>query len=177
MTTNAQIEIANKILETGLLTKVYHSCQALRDEVSQKFLPVYRKGAQLPYVGIDDTKGFFAYIRANGDMTAKISRVGSCENAYDIVAPFRVVFYNDKERRSFEHLIAQLSVFTFLPIVKLNRIINDAGRLLKEEQPNYNANFDGQTFYVAFDITVSFVLLPNTCEQDLCTVYQNPVCK
>lgn len=177
MTTAQQIIIANKILETGLVTAVYHSCQRLRDEQSQRFFPVYQKGAELPYVGIDDAKGLFAYIRSNGDMVAKVSRVGSCLNTYDMSAPLRVVFFNDHERRNFEYLVLQLSAFTFMPGLALTRIITDAQQLLRDEQPTFNHNFDGGTFYVAFDITINFLLLPNDCEQKPCEVQPNPICK
>lgn len=177
MTTNLQIAIAEDIIATGIVNRVYHSCQLLRDEHYQQFIPVYRKGAEQPYAGIDDTKGLFAYIRANGDIAADISPVVSCENAYKMKAPLRVVFFSDNEKRDFDLLISRLTAFTFSKGVRLTRIITDAGKLVKDEQPIFQHQFDGQTFYAAFDITVTFVLLPNQCEQTDCAAYVNPICK
>lgn len=177
MTTDIQIGIAQNIIASGIVNKVYHSCQLLRDEQYQQFFPVYRKGAEQPYIGIDDTKGLFAYIRANGDMSAEVSRVASCSNAYDMKAPLRVVFFSDNERRDFGLLVTRLSAFAFAAGVRLNRVITDMNKLLKDEQPNFAHQFDGQTFYVALDITVTFVLSPNLCEQTDCKAYVNPLCK
>jgi hypothetical protein len=177
MTTEKQIAIANMIIATGLVSKVYHSCQLLRDDQSQRFYPVYQRGAEQPYIGIDDTKGMFAYIRGNGDTTAAMAKIGSCPTTYDMAAPVRVVFFNDYEKRDFNTLVTKLSSFTFLGGLKLTRIITDTHRLLREEQPTFQHSFDGLTFYVAFDITINFLHLPSDCEQKDCVTWPNPICK
>lgn len=177
MTTDAQIIIANKILETGLVSRVYHSCTLLKDEQSGRFFPVYKKGAEMPYTGIDDAKGLFCYIRSNGNMGAQVNRVASCEQSYDISAPMRVVFFSDNERRDFGQLVKQLAIFTFMPGLALAAIITDSYRLLKDEQPEFMHAFDGETFYIAFDITINFLLLSGACEAAACKAYVNPICK
>lgn len=176
MTTEHQINIAKEILKTGLVSRVFHSCHLLRDEQAQQFFPVYKRGEDQPYIGIDDSKGLFAYIRANGDATPRDAKLGGCLHNYDMLAPLRVVFFSDNEKRDFNVLTTQLAAFTFVPPVKLVRIITDTHRLLREEQPIYTHSFDGQTFYIAFDITINFLLLPSHCEQKNCVAFPNPIC-
>lgn len=175
MTTEQQIEIANKILATGLVTKVFHSCQMLRTEDNQQLYPAYPKGNEYTYAGIDDTKGLFAYIRVNGDMAGVPLKVTSCGRAYDMDAPMRVVFFNDNEDRNQEELLASLATFTFLKGITLVRVVTDKFRLVKEESPLFRSHFDGKTFYVAFDVLVSFILLPSDCAKDQCKVHPNPI--
>lgn len=170
-----QIAIAEEIIKTGLVNKVFHSCELVRDENGQVIYPAYKIGGELSYAGISDTKGLFAYIRNNGDPVGANFKVDSCGKNYQMTAPLRVVFFSDYEKRDFETLITQLTSFSFLSKVTLVRIINDKFRLIREESPMFQHNFDGKTFYVAFDVTVSFVLLKSNCEFDSCKTYLNPV--
>lgn len=172
-----QIEIATAILATGLVSKVYHSCELYRDPQKGTMYPVYLKGGEQTYVGVDDTQDLFAYIRTNGDIAAVPNKTQSCGRSYDLTTPLRVVFFRDNE--PFDHgiLIDALSQFTMLKGVTLSRIIDDKVRLVREESDIFRPTFDGRTFYVAFDILVSSLLLPSTCEIDLCDVFTNPICK
>jgi hypothetical protein len=175
MTTKQQIAIAEAIIKTGLVTKVFHSCELLRNDQSQTLYPAYMLGKEFVYTGIDDAKGLFAYIRTNGDTVSVPFKMDSCAKSYTITVPMRVVFFNDNESRDFQELTRLLSSFTFLTNVNLVRIITDKFRLVREESPMFRENFDGQTFYVAVDITLTFVLLPSDCEPNVCPIYQNPV--
>jgi hypothetical protein len=177
MTTDLQIEIANAILATGLVTKVFHSCQLLREESGTQLYPVYPRGQDFVYVGPDDTKGFFAYIRSNGDLAMTPLKVGGCGTSYDVLAPMRVVFFHDGETRSHEDLLTKLSTFAFRPNVALQRIITDKFRLLREESDLYRPSFDAKTFYTAFDVSVNLVLLQSDCGPNkVCAVHPNPIC-
>lgn len=175
MTTEKQIEIAQRILETDLVKKVFHSCQLLKNDQSQTIYPAYQRGAEFTYAGIDDTKGLFAYIRNNGDMVGVPFKMSACGRTYTMTAPLRVVFFNDNEDRNQEELIRQLGTFTFLKNVTLQRIITDKFRLVKEESAIFRERFDGKTFYVAFDVFVTFILLPSDCENKTCNVHPNPI--
>lgn len=175
MTTAHQILIGNKILETGLVKKFFHSVQLLKDEKRQILYPAYPSGAEYTYSGIDDSRGLFGYIRTNGDMSGAPFKIASCDRSYTVTAPMRVVFFNDNEDRNQEELIRRLTTFTFLRNVNLVRIITDKFRLVTEESPVFRENFDGKTFYVAFDIQVTFILLPSDCESDDCIIHPNPI--
>jgi hypothetical protein len=48
---------------------------------------------------------------------------------------------------------------------------------VRDERETNDPNFDGQVFYIAFDIVVNTVLLPSDCEVDACAVVANPICK
>lgn len=175
MTTEKQIGIAEAIIATGLVSKVFHSCQLLKTQESQTLYPAYQIGAEFTYAGIDDTRGLFAYIRTNGDTTSVPFKIDSCRRAYTITAPLRVVFFNDNETRDHGELTRQLGTFAFLSGVTLVRIITDKFRLVREESQLFREKFDGQTFYIAFDISLTFVLSSSDCESKVCQVYANPV--
>jgi len=175
MTVKKQIEIAEEIIKTGLVTKVFHSCQLLKDEEGRTVYPAYQVGAEFTYAGIDDAKGLFAYIRVNGDAQAVPLKLTSCQGAYTVTAPLRVVFFNDNESRNQDDLATRLLTFTFLQNVFLVRVISDRHRLVREESQVFREKFDGKTFYVAVDINVTFILLPSDCAPEACIVYPNPV--
>lgn len=175
MTTEKQIAIANEILATGMVEKVFHNCQLLKNEESQTLYPVYQRGADFIYSGLDDTIGLFAYIRTNGDMSGVPMKIQSCGRDYSMTSPLRVVFFNDNETRNHEELIRQLASFTFMQNVTLQRIITDKFRLVREESPLFRESFDGKTFYIAFDIAVTFILLPSDCEKKTCIAHPNPL--
>jgi hypothetical protein len=174
MTTAKQIEIAQAIIATGLVNKVFHSCQILRDD-NQQLYPVYQSGKDWTYAGIDDAKGLFAYIRSNGDIVSVPFKMQSCARSYDVTAPLRVVFFSDNEDRNQEELLSKLTSFAFMTGLNLVRIVTDKFRLVKEESPVFRARFDGKTFYAAFDVTANFILLPSTCETDMCETHPNPI--
>lgn len=174
MTTLQQIAIAEQIIKTGLVTKVFHSCQLLSDD-QKKLYPAYQRGAEFTYTGIDDAKGLFAYIRNNGDLVGVPLKIQSCSRSYDMAAPLRVVFFNDNEDRNHEDLITKLAPLSFLTGVTLQRIITDKYRLVREESDIFRERFDGKTFYVAFDLLVAFLLLPSTCPTNVCETFVNPV--
>ena len=175
MTTEKQIPIAEAIIATGLVSKVFHSCQLLKNEEQQTLYPAYQIGAEFTYAGIDDTRGLFAYIRTNGDSFAVPFKLGACGRSYTMTVPLRVVFFNDNESRDHDELVRQLGTFTFLSGLTLVKITTDKFRLVREESPLFRSKFDGRTFYVAFDVSITFILLPSDCENKICKVYPNPV--
>lgn len=174
MTTEKQIEIAKSILESGLVTKVFHSCIMLRNDPADIY-PVYQRGKEFVFTGLDDTKGLFAYIRENGDITSVPFKLDSCSLSYEVTAPLRVVFFNDNETRDHAWLLEKLAKFSFFTRVRLQKIITDKFRLVKEESPLFRSKFDGKTFYVAFDVFLTFILLQNSCEPSACITHPNPI--
>lgn len=175
MTTAKQIQIAEELIKSGLVSKVFHSCQIIRDDKNQTLYPAYPRGGEYVYTGIDDSKGLFAYIRENGDMAGFPLKIESCGRSYTMTAPLRIVFFNDNETRDQADLVRRLSAFTFLTNVTLVRVITDKFRLVREESPLFRQSFDGKTFYAAIDVTVTFVLSSSDCATEACIVYKNPV--
>lgn len=175
MITIKQIEIAQAIADGGLVKKVFHSCQLLKDDQHRTLYPAYKKGAEYTYTGIDDAIGLFCYIRSNGDIVSTLLKIASCGKNYQIIAPLRAVFFNDAEDRDFDFLIAKLSAFTFLQGVSLVKIVTDKYRLVNEESDIFRERFDGKTFYIAIDFTITLQLMPNDCESPDCSIYPNPI--
>lgn len=172
-----QIEIANAILDTRLVTKVYHSCELVKDNDRRVLFPGYAKGDEYLYAGADDTKQLFAYIRSNGDISSVPLAITSCRRSYNLTIPLRVVFYNDSEDRDFNYLTMKLGAVTFLQNVNLVRVITDKFRLAKEESDISKETFGAKTFYIAYDITANTVLLPDQCDNAACVTHANPICQ
>jgi hypothetical protein len=179
MTTAQEIKIAQRILETGLVNKVYYSTVLLRDEQNgQRMFPAYQRGADFVYVGPDDTQGLFAYIRLNGEISSVPFKIESCGGSSQITVPLRVVFFNDNEDRDHSWLLLKLASFTFMRDITLQRVIDDRFRLAKEESDLYRTRFDGKTFFVAFDVFLKVLLLSSQCEDTKpCESFPNPICK
>ena len=92
MITEKQIEIANVLLATGI-NAVYHSVELVEDDKGVKF-PAYKMGSEQYYVGPDDTKKMFAYIRTSGQVyTSRNDAEGSCSKMYTMSAPHRIVIF------------------------------------------------------------------------------------
>lgn len=172
-----QVELAQAIVDTGLVTKVYHSCEIITDRSKGRLYAAFPRGKEYVPVAIDDTSELFAYIRYNGDVPTTPLGVGSCGRYYEAQVPLRVVFFNDYEKRDFDLLEAKLLGFTMKQNVTLTRIINDKFRLFREESDLGSPNLDGAVFYRAFDILVKILLLPDDCLNAECKSYANPLCK
>lgn len=177
MTTDLQLQIARHIIGTGLVHSMFHSCELIKDVENRTLHAAYKQGAEYIYVGIDDQKALYGYIRTNGDANSVPLKITSCRRSYDVDTPLRVVFYNDQEDRDHEWLTTKLASFTFLTGVTLQRVIVDKFRLQREESDVQDPNFDGRIFYVAFDIVVNTILLPSDCAVNNCPVHPNPICK
>ena len=177
MTTEEQIAIAKKIIEGGICTKVFHSAELIRDPTRGPLYPAYPKGAEYLYMGPDDTKGFFAYIRSNGNYSSVPLPTSSCQKSYEIQVPLRVVFFHDSDNRDRNFLLTKLAPFTFMQNVRLVQVIDDKFRLIREESPRFSEHFDAKTFFAAFDILVKKILLSSECEQMPCDPVTNPICK
>lgn len=176
MTLDKQLEIAQAILQTGLVKQVYHSCELIKDPKLGTLYPAYLKGNEQVYVGPDDTKGMTCYIRAAGDGTPTAMKTQSCAGGYQVLTPLRIVFFHDEEDRNRSRLIDQLLGFSFLQNVTLTRIVDDKYKLAREESDMRRDTMDGRTFYVAFDILVNSLLLPSTCAAVSCAAIVNPIC-
>lgn len=149
----------------------------LKDENGGDSFPAYKKGTEWLYVGVDDTRELFGYMRQNGDIVSVPYKMASCARSYQMTAPLRVVFFKDSEERDFDELTRQLASFTFTQNVTLVKIITDKFRLIREESPVFrdSPKFDGKTFYIAIDIFISFILQASDCESENCNSLPNPI--
>lgn len=177
MTTEEQIAIAQGLVDTGLVKKVYHSCEMLRDPQSRKMFPVYRIGKEYHYAGIDDRNLLFAYIRTNGPVQLfRPQNVGSCGKSYEVAVPLRVVFFNDHEERDKARLLQKLLEFTFQPNILFQRVSDDMFLLSREESDLQRPQFDANVFYIAVDVLLKKFISRKGCDVDLCPTFPNPIC-
>lgn len=177
MITEKQIEIGNALLATGLVNSVYHSAELVEDKTGVKF-PAYKIGDEQFYIGPDDTRKMFAYIRSSGQATRLTDdKEGSCAKMYKISAPHRVVIFQDHASGNFDAIIRKLLSLTFLKDVSFVAYNYNAFQLGKQESPIGDFAFDATTFYLAIDIQIKFLIFPNQCDEDSCITYPNPICQ
>lgn len=175
MVTEKQIEIAQKLLSNNLVNKVFHSVELVEDDKGVKY-PAYKVGNEQYYVGPDDTKQMFAYIRTNG--AARVSNTtleGSCSKMYTMNVPTRVVIFQDHNKEDFDALIRRMLVVGFLKDVDLVGYNNNSFQLGKQESQIGKFAFDSTTFYLAIDLIIKVNLRGSECESDKCIVYPNPI--
>jgi len=174
MITEKQIEIAGVLNAVGVGT-VFHSCELIEDDKGVKF-PAYKIGNEQYYVGPDDTRKMFAYIRSLGAATrVREDKEGSCAKMYLMQAPCRIVVFQDHTSQDFDSLIRRLLKVTFISNVSLISFNNNAFQLGKQESPIGKFAFDATTFYLAIDVLIKFWIFPNQCEDESCPVYPNPI--
>jgi hypothetical protein len=170
MITEKQIEIA-KALNSAGVGVVYHSVELIEDEKGVKF-PAYNES----YVGPDDTKKMFGYIRQSGPATrVRETLEGSCAKMYLMQAPCRVVVFQDHTADNHDALARKLLRVAFIQGVSLISFSTNAFQLGKQESPIGKFAFDATTFYLAIDVQVKFWIFPNQCEEDECEVFPNPI--
>jgi len=172
MITEKQIEIANALLSTGLIEKVWHSVELVEDKGGVKF-PAYQEN----YVGPDDTKKMFAYIRSSGPTyTGRNLLEGSGAKMYSLIAPHRIVIFKDHCSDNFDNLIRRLLRVAFIKDVTLSSFSSNSFQLAKQESPIGNFAFDATTFYLAIDVQIKLSVRQSECENDICIVHPNPIC-
>jgi hypothetical protein len=176
MIVEKQIEIARKLIATGLVNNVYHSVEIVRDEKEEKY-PAYKQGAEQFYIGPDDSKLMYGYIRQNGTVQVVDQKMESgCSKIYKVSAPHRVVVFKDKEAGNFDALVQQLLFCVFVKDVVLVSFTNDAFKLAQQESPMGDFAFDATTFYLAIDVKISVWLTERQCKEDSCIIHSNPIC-
>jgi hypothetical protein len=175
MITEKQIEIANTLIQSDLIDRVFHSVELVEDDKGAKF-PAYKTGDEQYYVGPDDSKKMFAYIRTLG-AAAKIGEglEGSCSKMYRMGVPVRVVVFQDGTKDDFDSLIQRLLKVSFIKDVSLIGWNNNSFLLGKQESPIGNFAFDATTFYLAIDLQIKVWLYGNQCDEDVCKVFPNPI--
>lgn len=170
----------DKILDTGLTYRVFHSVKKFEDVNEGTTYPVYPSGIdEFTYVGIDDTKHMTVYCRQIDDLrVVKPELIASSLYNYRVAIPHRMVFFNDFEKRNQDDLLSRFIQFAFLPNIKLLRVIVDKERLANMESTAKGFNFGDETFYAAIDFEIALTLSQQNCEIELtCDSLTNPYTK
>ncbi|MEO7049879.1 MAG: hypothetical protein ABI091_31535 [Ferruginibacter sp.] len=176
MITEKQIEIAKALISTGEISQVYHSVELVEDKSGIKY-PACKKGAEQYYVGPDDKKKMFAYIRQNGNVqTIEEILHGGCGKMYKVKIPLRIVVFHDHEKNDFDILVKKMLSFTYTKDISLLSFKTNAFQLGKEESPLGDFAFDATTFYLAIDVNVKMLMANSTCDEDACITHSNPIC-
>lgn len=176
MIVDIQKDIADALIKTGLIKKVYHSVQLIEDKKGVKF-PAYKVGDEQFDLVPDDSKDRLCYIRQTGKLvTDQVSLEGSCSSLYKMKVPLRIVVFKDHEKDDFESITLKLLTATFLKNINLASVSNNAYELGRQECPVSDFNFDATTFYIAIDVIAKFSINSNMCEIPACIVHPNPFC-
>lgn len=172
-------QLFTRVIETKFVSGIYHSALLSEIEKGKGLMPVVNLNGRYKYIGIDDTKGFFAYCRQTGPLEVLETRkIGGCQTKqYKTQIPQRLVFFNNHEERSHEDISAVLIKAVIGSVgVKLSKVYSDQRDILKQESPTLTFNFTQKTFYCAIDFFVLLTLQTDNCEQEMrCEGLQNPV--
>lgn len=175
MTTRQQIQVAERIIATGLCEQVYINCELFQRD--GKTMPVYKEGNDFMYIGPTDTRFMFAYIRPVGtSKRVAVDQLSSCSKNHKLSVLHRAVFFRDHEERNFELLQKKLLAFTFDKNVDLIGTINSFQALSKLECSLGDFSFGPTTFYYAVDFNVSVSITRSDCDIDYCETIKNPIC-
>lgn len=164
------------LLKQKLVSQVYHSVDILN--INNQRYPGYKKDDEWIYVGPDDSKHMQCYIREIAGLSVDKIEIMSAggKKAYKGKVGYRMVFFNDFEKRDHDQLLIELLAFTYYPSVQLKKVINNNEELLREEGKVKDFTFGATTFYKAIDFFVIQTLQENKCELNIgCGNLQNPV--
>lgn len=171
-------EIFSRLINTELMTQVYHSVIIREvDGIRKPIAPV--KGGY-EYVGVQDEAGFTAYCRATGPLEIESTiNVGSCQaNIIRATIPHKLVFFNDHEERNHDDITGKL-IQAVLGVggVRFQRAITIPEQILSTEAGG-RFTFTPATYYTAIDFSILLRLQADECAQEFgCGGFPNPFCQ
>lgn len=171
MTYQENIELlANNLLID--FDEIYHSAEIIVNDTGVRQPAVSLNDEWISLAPTDQRETI--YIRRNGDddVIGDLG-IGSCVKAYKMRTPLRIVYFKDYSKNHNE-IISKLMQSVLVGHTKLNRIIRDKWKLLKDESSG-DYNFGPTTAYFALDIYTTWVLKPDTCVEDFCLEIENPL--
>lgn len=176
MNVSTQYSLANELFQSGLFSKVYHSVELIEDEQGVVF-PIYRKGSEGYYVGPDDTKGRFAYIREMPEQSYSNEPHDCGTYLHKSNAVMRLVVFSAHESVNFSLLEEKI----FNELIKNGSVVTrtySGVKTLKQLETRFKKEkaFGLDTFYSAFDFKLEKFFIPNDCEDDICKEFKNPIC-
>lgn len=162
MTYEIQKAIAQKIILKGLVTTAY-ICAYLIDK-DNVLIPAYPSGNRFDYVGTDDTKGNYAYIRENGEWNFETKEQLSCSSwLCKVTIPMRIVFFGGNGNRDSKIAVCMTALHGNGCVVK--SVITDKYQLFRSEQRGAeNRLFPYDKTYFAIDFSIVQLLTSNECE-------------
>lgn len=173
MFVDKQIEIAKKLVDAGLLTKVYHSVFFVENETGK--YASYRSGDEFYYVGADDRKGRYGYLREAGPtLVHRHELVSGTSKSYYLDATFRLVVFNDFEKEDRNEIIRRLIKFSFGHGIFLKAIHTDPFEVAKTETIKMDYNFGGNTLFISIEFVIRQLVNEGDCEGE-CIIYPNPI--
>lgn len=101
--------------------------------------------------------------------------IGGCVKSYKMRSSLRIVYFKDNVNNSYETFF-KLMQSVLINGIKLNKIIKDKYKLLKDESSG-QYSFGPKAAYFAIDVYGLWNLIPDTCEDDFCIELENPFCK
>lgn len=162
--------LSNSLL--GNFDVVYHSAEIITAD-DNKFPAVSLKDEWINLAPTDTKETI--YIRRNGDDEVQEDlKVGSCIKSYKMRSQLRVVFFKDNAKNQNE-IISKLMQSVLIGGTKLNKVIRDKYKLLKDESSG-DYSFGPSAAYFAIDIYALWQLTPDSCEEDFCLELDNPLC-
>lgn len=167
------------VLNTGLVNQVFHST-LISKTPDGHIKPVAPVNGVYEYVGIDDTRGFYAYCRQAGDVeTIREEPIGAGQRLYHTQTLHRIVFFNKKESRVHEDITAQLlkAVLSVPKEVRFRKAILLPEQLLQQESPTGKFVFEPDMYYAGIEFYVLLKLQADTCPVEFrCEGLANPFC-
>lgn len=162
--------LANNLV--SYFDEVYHSAEIVAaDDI--KF-PAAAKENEWISLSPSDTKETI-YIRRNGDDEAvEDLKLGGCIKSYKMRSQLRVVYFKDNAD-CHSDILRNLMQSVLVTKTKLNRIIRDKYKLLKDESSG-EYKLGPKAAYFAIDIYILWELMVDECEQD-CIELENPLKK
>lgn len=160
----------------GMVGKIYHDVIIVEQDKNR--FPAYPVGDEYIYVGVDDTKIMNCYLRQVGEMrNISTSFIGGCSELYNIRVPYRLVFFNDPEKRKFDDLNNAIINSLFHQHVEFTSLITDRRVIQQQENLVKNFTLGARTFYVAVDFAIKFQMTKNNCGDVIgCVDIPNPIC-
>lgn len=153
--------------------KVYHSAEIIQADDKFPGVPTQKNWINLAPTDIQEG----IYIRRNGDDEVQGEEsIASCVKSYKMRSQLRIVFFKDNTTISnHSEILFKLMQSVLISGTKLNKIIRDKYKLLKDESSG-EYTFGPTAAYFAIDIYALWNLLPDRCEQDFCVELENPLC-
>lgn len=163
-------QLGNNLLVS--FDEVYINAEIVTNDKSEKFPAITLADEWLSLVPTDEHETL--YIRRNGDDEFLSDlKLGSCQKAYRMRTPLRIVYFKDNASNHGK-ILFKLMQAILTNSTKLKSITRDKWKLLKEESSG-DYNFGATTAYFAIDIYSLWDLIPDTCEQDFCADIVNPL--
>ena len=172
-----QLEIAQRLVANTPIETVFIGASIVKKD--GKAMPTYPTGSGFEYIGLDDTKSLFAYIRNIGEWRFEMVKPKGCGYLYNIAIPLRLVVIGLNKGLEFDNLI--LKVFDLLNSKTLiQRAIVEPDQLFAIEQAGVDADkvfFTQYDNYFAIDFQMFATVSSTACVELNCNLENYKICK